>query len=122
MLHSRRNIRKDVLHKEFFDQQKCAIIKPPENEVPRRSVPESGQKPYDEDVPDIGQCAAAIAAQRNVNIVSESAPQRNMPSSPEFRDGFGAIGIVKILFNFKAEHFCNANCHVRIAAEIHVDQ
>ena len=63
----------------------------------------------------------AIAAQRNVNIFCKKTCQRFMPAVPEFSNGEGFIGRVKIDRQINIHHLPDANGHIAIAAEIKIN-
>ena len=44
-----------------------------------------------------------------------------MPPPPEFRDGFGTIRRIEVLCEHESEHEAQADCHVRVSAEIEVN-
>ena len=44
-----------------------------------------------------------------------------MPPPPEGRNAVGAVGIVEVRKELKAEHLCRADGHVRIAAEVKIE-
>src|SRR5262249_20808801 len=52
----------------------------PENKRPIGAVPKSAKRHRDENVGDLPTHAVSIAAERNVQIVSEPSGQRNMPA------------------------------------------
>ena len=44
-----------------------------------------------------------------------------MPPSPEFRDGFGAVGVAKVLREGEAQDFSKADGHVAVPGEVKID-
>ena len=73
----------------LFDQQAKGIQKTPQNEVPRRAMPEAGEHPHYQGVKQPSCFADPVAAQRNIHIVTEPGAQANMPAAPEFGNGLG---------------------------------
>ena len=85
-------------------------------------MPDARQEPHDHEVKDDPPFGGnAGAAEREIYIIPEPVSQRDMPSSPEFRHGFGNIGIIKILLKLKTEHLCQSDRHIGITAEIVID-
>ena len=84
-------------------------------------MPQSGKHPHHHDISHMLSLTHPISSKRDIDIIAEPCAQRNVPSSPEFRDTFRHIGIKKVLFKFKTEHLPKTDRHIRISAEIKVD-
>ena len=65
--------------------------------------------------------AVTVAAKRDVEIVAEPSGERDVPSMPELREVAAVIGEGKVLAQTDAEHCCNADADVAVAAEIQID-
>ena len=102
--------------------QKHEIGQSPQDEGPIRSVPDSRQEPYHEEVEDM-PCLRlhSVSAQRNIDIIPEPAGQRDVPASPEFRNGTGNVRIIEVFVEVESEHFSQSDGHIRISAEIEVN-
>lgn len=57
--------------RQLFHEQQDEIEQAPAQECPVRTVPDTGQRPDDEEITDPAQLRDAVAAQRNVDIVAE---------------------------------------------------
>ena len=71
---------------EFFDKQEYTEVNTPKNEVPVSTVPDAGEKPYDADIANMLRGTFTVAAERNVDVVTEPGAKGNMPAAPEFCD------------------------------------
>ena len=61
------------------------------------------------------------AAQGEVDVIPEPAPQGDVPALPELGHRAGDIGIVKVLLKAEAEHAPQADGHVGIAGKVKID-
>ena len=102
--------------------QKDEVRQTPQDERPIRSVPDSRQEPYHEEIEDM-PCFRfhPVSAQRNVDIIPEPAGQGDMPTPPELRNGTGNIRIVEVFIEVKPEHLSQTDGHIRISAEIEIN-
>ena len=65
--------------------------------------------------------AAAVAAERDVEVVAQEARQRHVPAPPEVADRHGAVGRVEVERQPQAEHQREADRHVGVAGEVEID-
>src|SRR6185369_8185939 len=72
--------------------QKRAVEQSPQDEGPARAVPEAAQKERKQNIRQLTRRAAAIASERNVDIVAQEAGQRHVPAPPKLGNGVRAIG------------------------------
>lgn len=93
-------------------------IHAPDDEIPARAMPESGQQP---DQQQVGQGPLPPAPQRNVHIIAQKSADRHVPSGPKLRRRTRDVGIVEIFPQGKAEHGRKSDRHVRITREVEVD-
>ena len=84
-------------------------------------MPQTCQCPDSQQIEDLTSLAAAVAAERDVDIIAEEAAERHMPAAPELRDGRGYVRQVKVLAVAEAEDAAKANGHIGIAGEIEID-
>ena len=84
-------------------------------------MPEAGQQPDDHDVDDLSFQTMAVAAERNIDIVTEPVGQGHVPAPPEISDGAGNVRVIEVLKEIKAEHLAKTDCHIGIAAEVKID-
>ena len=84
-------------------------------------MPQTCQCPDSQQIEDLTSLAAAVATERDVDIIAEEAAERHMPAAPELRDGRGDVRQVKVLAVAEAEDAAKANGHIGIAGEIEID-
>ena len=72
--------------KRFFDHKQDQKIHAPENIVPGCPVPKAGQEPYHGKVEISSRFSLPVAAERNIDILTEPGGKRHMPTPPEFGD------------------------------------
>lgn len=106
--------------KPFFQNQKNTKIHAPDQKIPSFPMPDSGQRPDDQDIAKLDIPPSSVTSQRNVNVLPKPLSQRYMPSSPKFRDAFRTIRIVKIFLQMKSHHLSHADGHVGVAGEIKI--
>ena len=94
--------------------------KPPENERPVRSMPQTADQESDQCIYDRSCFSFPAASQRKINIGLQKAAESDMPSFPEILNRFCLIGRTEIFRYGNPEHFPDANRHIRIAAEIKI--
>ena len=74
-----------VLHqKVLFDDKQHEIVKAPADKVPVRTMPDAGQRPDGQHVQHLAPGTAAVAAQRDINVIPEPAGKADVPPPPEF--------------------------------------
>ena len=84
-------------------------------------MPQAAAQEHDHDI-DAGSCRAlSTAAKGDVQIPGKEAGQGFVPALPEFRNGQGAVGLVKVGGKFKIHHFSQSHCHVAVAAEVEIN-
>ena len=112
---------KNIQKARFFDCKEHKKVKSPKNKVPRSAVPKTRKKPNNQKVSVCFKLAFSVAAERNVNIISEKRAQRNVPAPPKVRDGICNVGVVEILFEFEAYHIAHTDCHIGICRKIKIN-
>ena len=55
----------------LFERKEDTVVEAPEHEVPGGTMPETGQKPDHEHVPELLPLSVAVAAERDVDIITE---------------------------------------------------
>ena len=110
----------ELAEKGFFDYQKHAVINAPQDKVPRRAVPESGQKPDYHQIAIGLEGSLAASAEREIDIFAEPARKRDVPAPPKIRDTVGNVGIVEIFKEMKAEYPAHADRHIGVTGKIKV--
>ena len=84
-------------------------------------MPQTRQRPDDQQVQVPLQRAAAIAAQGNINIFSEPGGQGNVPFAPEFGETPGTVRMIKVFRQHKAHGFSQTDGHIGITGEIKIN-
>ena len=118
MAHRLRQPLEPLLQEEALSGDQHPKVEPPDDEVPARAMPESGEPPDDEEIP---EPVAPVSAERDIDIVAKEGAERDVPAAPEIGRAAGHIGVVKVLGVVEAEHPAHADGHVGIAGEIEVD-
>ena len=108
----------DLLFEQPLDTKKHVEIQAPEHKVPACTMPQSRQRPDDEQVQIY---MPAVAAQRNVDVIAKEGAERDMPSAPELRDRARDIRQSEVLRVFEPENAAKADRHVGVAGKIEVD-
>src|SRR6185436_19037404 len=98
-----------------FQHEEEAVIQSPRDEGPTRAVPQAAEEKHDDEIEVIARLRAAVAAERDVEVVAEPARQRDVPAPPEFLHRLRDVGMLKILEELKPEHLPEADRHVRVA-------
>ena len=106
---------------KFLKNQQNSVIQAPNYKIKACAVPKTCQKPYNEQVTDCFSRSFFASAERKINIAFKPASERHMPSSPEFADACGVIGIIKVFREIKAEHFSQADSHIAVARKIKIN-
>src|SRR5688572_24254928 len=87
-----------------FKNEKGTMEQSPKDKVPTRSMPQSAQKEYGNQVEIVAGGRTTVTTQRNVEVITEPGGQRNMPAAPEFFNRLGDVGIIEIFQEMEAEH------------------
>src|SRR5260370_19225957 len=82
---------------------------------------QSGGQETDPEIEVDARLAAAVTAERHVQIVADPCGERNMPAPPELRHRLRGVRGVEILLEAEAKHPCKPDRHVRITRKIEVD-
>lgn len=97
--------------RESFKDKENAVDASPENEIPARAVPESGEEHGDEKIEGGAEDAAAVAAEGNIDVIADPVGESDVPAAPEFRDALGLVGRVEIQGKVKAHEAGNSHGH-----------
>jgi len=93
----------------------------PNEKRPVRAVPKPANRKNYQRVADCLRLAFVRASERNVEIIAKPRVERNMPTTPKFRDISRKIRERKIRRKTDSEKLCAANRHVGIARKIAVN-
>ena len=121
MLEDARELPKGASPDILFEREEDTVVEAPEHEVPSGTMPESGQEPDDEHVPKLLSLSVAVAAERDVDIITEPGAERDVPTTPEIGDGDRGERIVEVLEVVEAEHAAHTDRHVTVGAEVEVE-
>ena len=102
-------------------RQRAAVDPAPDQERPRRAVPEPAEQHRDHDVAERPEPPAAVAAERDVEVVAQPARERHVPAPPEVAQREGHVGAVEVLRQLVSEQQGEADRHVGVAGEVAVD-
>ena len=105
--------KEQLLHEKEHEQEQA-----PYQEIPVRTMPQSGKHPHSEHGKYHSELSLSVAAHRYVHILSEPASECNMPASPEICEGMCHIRIDKVLRYPEAKYKANSYCHHGITHEI----
>ena len=85
------------------------------------AVPQAAQEEHQYQI-EVGAClASAVAAQGDVEVVTEPTGQRHVPAAPELCDRLRRVGVLEVLEELEAKHASQADRHARVAREVEVD-
>jgi len=103
-----------------LEREVAAVDAAPDQEVPARAMPQPAEQHHERQVDVRADVALPVAAKGNVQVVAEPGGERQVPPPPEFRDGLRTVRRIEVLREHKTEHQAEADCHVRVAAEVKV--
>ena len=112
---------KEPLEEKTLYEDENEEIEPPEYEIPVRPVPETGERPDDEEVEHRARLGALTPAEGDVDIVAEEGAEGDVPAPPELRYGLGEVGVVEVFQVVQSEHPAHAYGHVGVGGEVEVD-
>ena len=84
-------------------------------------MPQTTQDHSDKEVQILPGFAFAIATQRDVEIIPQPGGKRDVPASPEIRDGTGCVGHIEVRSQFKAHQIGQTNGNIRVSTEVAVN-
>ena len=83
-------------------------------------MPQTAYKENNKLVYVLPRLATAVAAQRNVQVITEPACQADVPAPPQFGKGAGAQRLAEVFRQFKPKHGPRAKRHVTSGGKITV--
>ena len=86
---------------------KRAVIDPPADKIPSRTVPKADECEYDKDVSDI----RLTAAHPDIHVIAQPIRQCDVPTLPEFTWVPGEVGLTEINRQFNAKQAAETNRH-----------
>ena len=106
---------------QLVGAQRQPVQRAPDHEGHVRAVPQAAQRHGDHQVQIGTRRAAAVAAERYVQVLLQPAGQADVPALPEFADVPGNVGPVEVHRQVVAQAARRAGGHVGVAGEIEVD-
>ena len=106
---------------EVIDHQIGPVQTAPGDKGPGRAMPQSAQQHGDCQGQQRAGQALAIAAEGDVQVVAQKAPQGDVPAAPEVRDRDRLIGAEKIQGQAQTKQQPQADRHVRIRRKIKIN-
>ena len=97
------------------------MVGAPNDEVPARSVPQTGEEKHNPQVEICSWPRATVAAQRDVKVVAHETAQRDVPAAPELADACSVIWTIEVLWEMESHHFPESDGHVGVAREIEIE-
>ena len=97
------------------------VDRAPGDERPAGAVPEPADEHGQHEVAVREERAAAVSAERDVEVVAQPARQRHVPAAPEIGDRGRRVGGVEVLREREPEQERDPDRHVRVAEEVGVD-
>ena len=104
-----------------LDDETHAVDATPHHERPRRAVPQAADQHREHEVAVRVPPTAAVAAERDVEVVAQPARQRHVPAPPEVLQAQGDVRRVEVRREADAEEQRDADGDVGVAAEVGVD-
>ena len=100
-----------------FDENEQSVVQSPQHEVPACAVPQSRAEPYEEQ----SAVLSSLSEYRHIQqVISEKAPEGDMPSLPEFAYALADEGVVEVLVKVEAEYPSQTYRDVRVAGEVEI--
>src|SRR5215211_5392760 len=112
---------RDVLTPPTLDAQRGAVNAAPDDERPRRPVPQAAQEHCQHEVAVGPALPVTVSAERDVEVVAQPAGEGYVPAPPEVLQAECEIGPVEVLREDEAEEQRQPDRHVRVAGEVAVD-
>ncbi len=94
-----------------MDAQGHAVHAAPDHEIPARAVPEAAQQHRDEHVGLRAHHSAAVASERDVQVIAEPGRETDVPATPELGDRPRDVRHAEVLRQFEAEDPRRADGH-----------
>ena len=81
-------------------------------------MPQTGQRPDDQQIQRQASAPDTVAAERDIHVVTKPAGERHVPAPPKVRHRQGGIGVVKVIRQFEAEQLPEPDGHITVAGEV----
>ena len=106
---------------KIIEHSQYSLEDPPHDKGPCCTVPEPAERENNKDVQNRTGSAAAVSAERNIDIACEETAECDVPAAPDFTEIAAFIGRIKVDGKINAEHFPEADGHITVSAEIKVE-
>ncbi|MNE19140.1 hypothetical protein D3C80_1122090 [compost metagenome] len=114
-------LRQDV-GRSLVQGQADAVQCAPDNEVEARAMPQTGNQHGQQHVQVAAPYTPAIAAERDVHVVTDEQRQADVPAAPELLEVARGIRRIEVVGQTESQQQGNAGHQVGIAAEVEIDQ
>src|SRR5262245_43787734 len=98
-----------------------AVQPAPDDKQPAGAVPQAADQHHQQKIQVSPETAAAVAAERDVQVVAQEARQRDVPAPPELNDASRLVGRIEIDRQLDAEQARQPDRDVAVAGKIEVD-
>ena len=105
-----------VVHHESY-----TVHRAPEHERPACTVPESDNEHGNEQIAHLCPLPMAIAAERDIEVLTHPEAERHVPSAPEVDDAPRLIRRIEVHGEFQIEHKPQTDRHLTVAGKIKVE-
>ncbi len=106
---------------EAMHDEEHSLVEAPQDEVPRRAMPQTAEDHCQQQIAVRPERAVAIAAEREVQVAAQPVRQADVPPAPEVLWTDGEVRQVEIQRQLEAHQLCHAAGDVRVAGEIAID-
>ena len=90
-------------HPELMDSQSNAMQHSPKHKIPGSPMPQAAQKHGNDKVGILAYLALTVAAQGYIEIIAQPTGKRDMPTTPELRNGCRLIRRIEVYVEVKAQ-------------------
>ena len=90
-------------HPELMDSQSNAMQHAPKHKIPGSPMPQAAQEHGNDKVGILAYLALTVAAQGYIEIIAQPTGKRDMPTTPELRNGCRLIRRIEVYVEVKAQ-------------------
>ncbi|KPZ05699.1 Alginate o-acetyltransferase AlgI [Pseudomonas syringae pv. spinaceae] len=104
----------------FLDGQPHAVPGTPDDVGDVGTVPQTAQQHCQEQVAIGRDLAATVAAQGDVQVVTQPSGQADVPATPELGDRLADVRLFEVFHKAETHHQAQANRHVAVTGEVEI--
>src|SRR3954464_944407 len=97
------------------------MICPPNDERPVGAMPKAADQHSEEKIAVGMPFTVTIPAERDVDVVSQTPRQRDVPAAPEVGRVERLVGRIEVDRDSQPEHVAESNGHVTVASEVEIE-